>query len=852
MCRKVYTYTSIRELDKHPRYAELVRYPHITATGDLYRVMQEQYKQFQAVLDIHVLQKSIIARWEDPDVSFQQFINISRAIRTLPIRDEEKIIHGSFIKNKAQVLNAIRLLVEADVEPNDIAPTCIEEGLFQRIWVELEREDNSFRDFREVMELYSEDNIKFESALQKNAPCMQADTIVLHGFYFITPIQERIFDMLENCGKTLIFLCCIDETVPEVEEIWYKVLSEHNKFDPPAQWCRDNVPSLRNQPFGSAFGMTPSFEQQHHVSIIKYRSEIDFVRDVKRLLEKDLTIYSTDLKATDELLKEFYPSVYKRRHLLSYPVGQYIYRLHSMWSAKEQGLVMTIDDVQACFASGWVEYNGINAIKYMPELEKIKTYVSDCHTIEEWEERLTFLQGTKDTVLAAFEEHLDQVPLQNQRWHRMMADPFLALSCFDQSREQLDTLIGMIRHLIRTARTLFAGPGEITISEHMAKVREILAEGKEEAVLLEEENAVIEELISRLKYHDLGVDTCLPGEISEAIMIVIGGGILDEDSYNIQSGRNGSFVKPLYQVESAPILGNGKVHLCLSDEQRLPGKIKPYVWPLSNEFLERLKIAEGERRHQYLNDMRFIIENSPLANRYLFFSLLQNAEVELSWIATEDEKELSSSPYIQILEQLFKVPEQNVQKQRWALEEIRKIEGQRKETVMQVDLSCDSAAEAQLDVSLCPLRYIYSYVLSEFPTYTSDFHYNFVLSNLIGALVGVSGISKNTIGKEVLELFPYLRDVEKRQILDHVPTSRIDKVDILDDISYPQVRLLVHFLNKEIKVKAETRLREQVQRSLCYEADLEANGEYENCMYCPYNAICPHAEHSVSRESSDG
>lgn len=848
MGRKVYTYRSITSLDKHPGYEDLVRYPHITATGDLYHVMQAQYKQFNDIVDVHALQKGIIADWEDPDVSFRQFINISRVIRTLPISDDEKVIHGSFLKNKVKVLNAIRLLVEADIDPSEFDSTCIEERLFQRIWTALENEDDSFSELRVTMASYMEDHEEFKATLRKIAPCMAADTIVLHGFYFITPIQERMFDMLEHCGKTLIFLCCIDDTVPEVQEIWYKVLSQNNKFDPPEKWLRDEEVSLKNQPFGSAFGANPNFTQQHHVSAIKYESEIDFVRDVKRLLDEEFVIYSTDVKATDELLKEFYPSVYKRRHLLSYPVGQYIYRLHSMWSTKDQCLTMSIDDVQACFASGWVECNGTNAMKHMHGLEKLKTYVSDCRTIDQWEARLALLQNTKDTVLASFEKHLDQVPQEHRRWHRMMADPFVNLSCFDYDDALLQELIDMIKHLIRTARALFTGPGEVTIATHMAKVRKILTDGEEEKALLEEESAIIEELTSRLNYHDLGVRTCLAGEISEAIMIVIGGGILDEDNYSIQSGKDETFVKPLYQVESAPILSNGKVHLCLADENRLPGKVKPYVWPLSNDFLDRLKVSSTDRRHQYLDDMRFVMDNSPLANRYLFFSLLQNDLVEVSWVATEDEKEISASPYVQILEHLFKVPVMRSVKAQWTTEEVRSIQAEEKAITMQVDLQKESAIEAKMDTSLCPWRSIYGYVLSENPTYSSDFHYGFVLSNLIGALVKVSGMSKKNIGDMVLGLFPYLRDVEKQQIMDHVPSLGDDDTDIMDDASYPQTRLLVHFLQRRIRTKAEDALGQQMQETVLYEADLEAEKKYELCMYCPYSTACPRAEHDPYKE----
>lgn len=849
MGRRVYTYRSIAALDKHPGYGDLVQYPHITATGDLYHVIQAQYKQFRSVVDVHALQKGIIADWEDPDVSFRQFINISRVIRKLPIIEEERVIHGSFLKNKVKVLNAIRLLVEADIEPREFVPTCIEERLFQRIWIALENEDESFGELRVTMASYLENQEDFKSTLRKIAPCMIADTIVLHGFYFITPIQERLFDMLERCGKTLIFLCCIDDTVPEVQEIWYKVLSQSNKFDSPEKWVRDEPVSLRNQPFGSAFGKTPDFRKQHHISAIKYESEIDFVRDVKRLLDEDFVIYSTDVKAADELLKEFYPSVYKRRHLLSYPVGQYIYRLHSMWSTKDQCLTMSIDDVQACFASGWVECDGINAMKHMYGLEKLKTYVSDCKTIDQWEARLVLLQNTKDTVLASFEQHLDDVPQEHRRWHRMMADPFLNLSCFDYDDGLLQELIDLIKHLIRTARTLFVGPGELTIATHMDKVRKILADGEEEKTLLEEEAAIIEELTSRLNYHDLGVRTCLPGEISEAIMIVIGGGILDEDNYSIQSGKNETFIKPLYQVESAPILGNGKVHLCLSDENRLPGKVKPYVWPLNNDFLDRLLVPSHDRRRQYLDDMRFVMDNSPLANRYLFFSLLQNDIVEVSWVATEDEKEISASPYIQILEHLFQVPVIHSEKRQWTTAETHLIGALEKDVSMQVNLEQESAIEAKMDVVMCPWRYIYGYVLSERPVYSSDFHYGFALSNLIGAIAAVSSMPKQAAGDAVLGLFPYLRDVEKQQIMDHVPSIINEDEDIMDDASYPQARLLVHFLQRRIKEKAEERLGKQMQDEAVYAAVLNTAKEYDQCMYCPYSTACPHAEHDSSKEA---
>jgi len=537
MKRKVYTYRSISALNEHPCFNELMNAPHITATADLYSAMRDKWPEIKHLVDIHNLQKGIISNWEDPGIAFQQFLNISKVIRLLPVNGDERILHQSFIKNKVPVLNAIRLLTEASVAPDDIVPRNLEETLFKRIWKQLDLEDSSFCDLRVTLASFIDDKTEFESILRAIAPCLTSDTIVLHGFYFITPIQEQIFDMLENCGKQLIFLCCIDDTVPEVGEIWTKVLSQTNNFEPVEQWVTAPKRQMLNQAFGSVFGTEPEFPAQEHISIMKYDSELDFVRDVDRLLKDGIQLFSTDIKSTDELLKEFYPAVYQRRHLLAYPVGQYIYRLHSMWSTKDQCLTMTIDDIQSCFASGWVVKNGVNAIAHMHGLEYLATYVSDCRTFPDWEKRLALLQETKHTVLAAFEAHINEMPAENRRWHKIMADPFLNFSCFRYDDEKLQELIDLIRHLITTARSLFTGPGEVSITSHLSRLKRLLVAGKGEEELIEEERAIIEALITRLRQPKLDIDKCLPGEISQAIILLVGGGILDEDNYSVQSGH---------------------------------------------------------------------------------------------------------------------------------------------------------------------------------------------------------------------------------------------------------------------------------------------------------------------------
>ena len=45
------------------------------------------------------------------------------------------------------------------------------------------------------------------------------DTIIFHGFYYFTPLQERIMRLMEQAGIRLIFLFSYNEKYPYANEI---------------------------------------------------------------------------------------------------------------------------------------------------------------------------------------------------------------------------------------------------------------------------------------------------------------------------------------------------------------------------------------------------------------------------------------------------------------------------------------------------------------------------------------------------------------------------------------------------------------------------------------------------------
>jgi hypothetical protein len=221
-------------------------------------------------------------------------------------------------------------------------------------------------------------------------------------------------------------------------------------------------------------------------------------------------------------------------------------------------------------------------------------------------------------------------------------------------------------------------------------------------------------------------------------------------------------------------------------------------------------------------------------------SLLQNEVVELSWVSEEDDKKVEASPYLQILNKLYEVPIIEYANERMDEQTIVSLPVIEGSSQLRLDLNENIPSEVKMDALLCPWRYIFGYVTADHPAYRTKFHYSFAISNLIAALASVTGESKEIVAREVFELFPYLKDVERQQIKDYVSSNVISETYALDGVSYTEARMLVHYLQRKIREDAE----------LCYSKQLEDGnifalfGERKNgadCKFCPHVSFCSYA-----------
>lgn len=840
MARKVYMYSNIDNLKELSYFNEISKYPHIVATASMRRGLEEKYKdEIENIFDVYSIQKDFCGDWTATETVFEQYIGISALLRSMVnLPSNFKQLGESFSKNRKEIYNSIRALVEAGMFPADLVPQNDEERLFQMIWEKVEATDLSYGIFRSNLYKYAVSEESFKHILENYREIEKSDVIVLHGFYYITPIQERIFDIFEAHGKQLIFLGCIEGTNVATNQIWVENFAEVNGYEPTSEWvqgCLNNKANL----FGTVFNGTDGLSPLENVVIKRYKTEAMFIKDIKRIDEDGFKLYSMDSRKTEAILKEVCPEKFKKRHLLSYPVGQYFYTLHSLWDSKT-GLSIDAESIQRCFSSGWVISGNKNGRDYTHQLEMMSPFFENCHKFDDWKIRMAELKQLAATFEDTFEKHIKDMPLDNQNRHRIMSNPFLNFSFLAVDKADANAVFELISTIFQTAEDLFGDGSELDISKHFEKINKIISDGSDEASLYKEEVEIIKDISDRVSNPNFAVKNCLPEDISEAMMMIIGGGVLADDDFEALASEEEDYVQSMYQMETAPLVTQGKIHLCFADEVHLPGDRKKYTWPLNHDMLIRMCKRIDGRRAQYVKDFMFVNEKAPLANRYLFESALKNNKVELSWIEEENGKKIAESPYIRMLMSVFgcTITDMSEEEINICVDDITN------KAPVTVSLNDEhSTLEERIDLFQCPWRYVYGYVTNKFPSYKSSFHFSFILSSIIGAFKITSGMPKEEVARNILDCFSYLKGIEKQNVSDFAPLIFESTDDTLDDVSYTRLRLMPHFANRTRANEAIDIYNSQSMNGSCDSGELFFTKEqnYRSCLYCQYKGECIHA-----------
>jgi len=885
MKREIYTYTDIRQLRGADYYSELKKYPQITVSTDLQKGLKGSNirESFGGVFrsghltgllsednpvihDFKYISEVILPKWTADTTKFRETIVLSEFFRMRISKadrnEKEKNWLMACRKNISSILSAIILLEECGISPNEIdAGEDVTLGLFLEAWDYLVEhdapsvnpDDMNIKKFREIMEgLKSKE--KWGSIFNKLYGSKHPQKLILHGFYYFTPLQYRIFNLMEKQGTELVFLFPYDERYQFVNEIWTLTYAEENGFPPKSDW--HIMRSDKEESIGEIFEGN-NVPLVNKLSIKRYDSIIEFADDIKRIKQNGYALYSTNFHTANAILRDFYPEEYGDRKLLSYPIGQFVNTLNHMWDDDRQTIILDEDSLIECFSSGWLMISNVSGKQYMQDLMYVLPFFSGCETIVEWEERIGQLESIQKTILEQFYENLDSDEAV-ARWQQVMGNPLNQFSPFSVDIKKLSTILALIKQLLEMAKELFGTNQPVRVKDHMNKLDYVLKRYEVSGDLYDEELKLVEEIFEKLDDPINATAKGYPSDIAAALNIYLTGRL---DESEIQMNRVG-LVMPMYQVDAAVIKNNSKVHVCFCDIDSMPGKKKHYVWPLNTGVIENVYAAKSDEDKKIVAAMKHVMEDSAATNRYFIYSALKNRDVELSYIANMRGEPKTPSPYIVMLENALSLDAKKAWKNHfisyssvdaveYAQNRIKDYDRKRMPELV--------PREARMDYAICPMKYILSYVVEKHPTYSNTFHQNYAINGLIAAIKALTldeGISQDDIYENVIELFPHMRSVEKRQVKDYIYyEGRYDDMDFGNltrkgDKYYTDERLKVFYPNRRVREAAVKQFGLLATPDGRQGLNLYETSEIENaCIYCPHEDYCRNARFAVDKDS---
>lgn len=839
MSNRVYTYARISELKQAPFFNEIAVLPQLTMSEEMkhhmcreMRVLRPNTKNFA------FFQLQLFPGWNTAGQRFAYLTILNRFIREEIEKTQEKAEREWLFgckKNLFSAVNNVIRLEEAGIRPDDIKETDRDLLLFVRMWKLLEKENRIIREFRETVQKYK-DTAVFDAKVNQIFRFHGNKAIVWHGFQYLTPLQQYVYDCFVRAGYDIYALIQNDERYPYANEIWDHLYTQKNGFPEKSNWIRHRNHSFTN-PLGEIFE-TGENVSAPGIKIIKYNNTIDFVEDIKRLKKEgeEYYIYCADDRAANNLLKDYYPDRYEVRNLLAYPIGQFIYTLHKMWDETQQCVTLDPTGVRKCFASGWLSAKGRSSIHYTDDLERLLPYFEGCYTVDEWSERL-------DQFSIAYDDAISVFPAETEENKGVMANPLKQFGVFSIDEKRIDHVIMIIGTLIKMATNLFGKNEPVSIQNHMSKLDAMLYmnDGMPRDLYLKEKE-IVKQIFSALESENVRDFLCYPGDLATALISFMGGQ-LDEDDAEKRQVRD--LVFNIYQVDSAPISAKGRVHICMADISKLPGSEGQYGWPMDEALLRGIATrCENTYLQNWIENNQLIA----LANRFYITSALNNEHVEISWIQKQGEKLFSPSPYITLLEKLSDIKIEENTERNLNLEKVMRIMAKKrldKGFSLKQNLELHTY-DADLEYASCPMRFVYSQVLSAGNAYRSEYQQNMAIIRLIQAIKQLMGdkYSVEKIAQQVFELFPNIRKAEKRQMIDDALRYRLPEVEgdytTVGELQYTNYRINLSFLDegayKSAQKYASMLMSQEGRKGIFF--DRMGHEDARNCEFCPHGNYC--------------
>ena len=583
-------------------------------------------------------------------------------------------------------------------------------------------------------------------------------TLIYHGFYFYTPPQWALFQLLRKLPNVnQIFIVHDDGQNPSFE-IWRRFFCESLNMPKAELIDLDDKVSAQAQLFRQSLAgiATDQKSLAKKIEIKECKNPAEFVRqlnfDKARFSIEDqkqplaFASGSADLQRITQRLSR--ATADGKSDLSQLPIGSFLLAAHDCIKRKanrQLSIELESRPVLDMIASGYLDLGSSQPSGALAVFQKVMPFFSDCKDRTSWIERSIVLHRL---VLSEVDPRGKRVKNEPDldAIKKAASNPLRRVSWMDISSEEAILVKETIKSICDLVSGIATGE-EVKLQDYM----EFLSRHLERALkeLSQEHQAEVVEKFNSFKFKK--DDKAFVDDLVEIVRLLVS----RENDFNLREGDDSDLDLPVVELRALDSLGfkrlSRDLHIANLADGIFPSKVRAVGWPFSSESISG-DIGAG------VEILSARSQNSSLSDLYLFWLALDGVSdgnlVTLSWISDTGREEQNLSPIVSILSE----PDH------FSQAVINRVGGVKISSVSSAaqlppTRYCPQPASPTIDDGslvraislidhramasslLCARRFAIQWALGNTSSFTAPHHHAILFGNTIGAISRISRIS---------------------------------------------------------------------------------------------------------------
>lgn len=771
------------------------------------------------IISMGQITEGIFESWNNKELEYENILSLRKFLQ------EEKCenLVKRFEKSIDSVYSDIKTCKELSIYPEDYEKfiETDEDVIFLNLMKKVYMEDNfidydiKLYNYKKNIEIFKNDFINLINEILEIDSCknMEFKKIIIQGFYYITPIQRMLIDLISRCGIEVIPLICFNPSYDKVNKIIHKTFNNIQSIE--------NLykPKHNEKDISDIFGdLLDNRRIDSYKDEVKLNIEFNIYEDLnaynKDILNSDQYIFATSRRDLLNRISIFGGNLNnsKKISIKYYPIGIFLKDIYKTWNKNRKDILLDIDVLYRLFEVSILKLDHKNSKNYLYDLLLISNYFIDCETLKEWIERANLL---KENI----------VNCKYDKLKRYYAPFTINLS-------RLQDIIDYLKQIKDITDILFNKDDfEIDMNMHLKNLQYVVEKNIYDTE--DKDNLMAYELLKKIK--DILIcrerqvrvnNTYLHDAINRYINTIEDEGELDVNIF------------PLDSVESSYGSKNDKIFICDFDRDSFPNiKKVETTWLSTTKLRNLMNYKDDEIEKDLIYRNLILIEEKDIISRYVFWLMLKIPKYKIISRLKNNDKDTEHF-YESILVDI-------------GVNRINKEfnNNKPKYNLNDVDLSKYILLENQQRnfknekrnnlFRYCPLRAFLYRVNSNKECYTDNFRIEHYMPTLFESIVkdenNPSQRKREIIN--LLDLLPQYPKVQKDTMMySALKNCKMSKEEInLNAHIHYSVNVFEEYRNLKQYIKYEEQINDdkEIIKFICNQVIPIANGNENTCKFCP-------------------